>query len=232
MMKPSSLLLCVCGLVATLSVACGTSGSKPTSFPEVRFRVRPSGTAKFTAELRTNGVRHTFPAGTTFTASSNFDFYLEGAAPPYGGTFTLAPDSPGGLDVVLTVTGQSEQTATADAAHPEAVVGDATAAAPPSLEVRFHVCLPLTDFSTCFSSSDPGVSGVTFNGSVGDPFNTYLLFGTTPSIYYLEGARDTVNGVFALQPSTGQVLVAQLFINGQLIDTASGTHDVLLKKNL
>ena len=232
MMKPSSLLLFVCGLVATLGVACGTSGSDPTNFPEVRFRVRPSGTAKFTAELRTNGVKHTFPTGTTFTASSDFDFYLEGAAPPYGGTFTLAPDSPGNFEVVLTVTGQSDQTASADPAHPQAVVGSAAAAAPASLEVRFNVCLPLSDFSTCFGPSDPGVFGVTFNGSVGDPSNTYLLFGTTPSIYFLEGARDTVNGVFALQPSTGQTLVAQLYINGKLIDTASGTHDVLLKENL
>ncbi|MBP1686872.1 MAG: hypothetical protein H6Q33_3015 [Deltaproteobacteria bacterium] len=231
-MKPSALLLCVCGLVATMGVACGTSGSEPTSYPEVRFRVRPNGTAKFTAELRTNGILHGFPTGTTFTASSNFDFYLEGAAPPYGGTFTLAPDSPGGLDVVLTVTGESEQTATADAARPRAIVGSTAAAAPPRQEVRFHVCLPLSDFSTCFGSNDPGVFGVTFNGSVGDPFNTYLLFGTTPSIYYLEDARDTVNGVFAIQPSTGQTLVAQLFINGNLIQTESGTHDVLLKESL
>jgi hypothetical protein len=232
MMKPALRMLGVCALLATLGAACGTSGSEPTSYPEVRFRVRPSGTAKFTAELRSNGILHSFPSGTTFTASSNFDFYLEGAAPPYGGTFTLAPDSPGGFDVVLTVTGESEQTASADAGHPQAVVGSTAAAAPPNLEVRFHVCLPLVDFSTCFSSSDPGVFGVTFNGSVGDPFNTYLLFGTTPSIYYLEGARDTVNGVFALQPSTGQNLLAQLYINGQLIQTASGTHDVLLKENL
>lgn len=231
-MKPSSLLLCVCGLVASLGVACGTSGSEPTSYPEVRFRVRPSGTAKFTAALRTNGILHSFPAGTTFTATSNFDFYLEGAAPPYGGTFTLTPDSPGGFEVVLTVTGQSEQTAAADAAHPEAVVGSTAPATPPSSETRFHVCLPLQDFSTCFGSSDPGVFGVTFNGSVGDPYNTYILFGTTPSIYYLEGARETVNGVFALQPSTGQTLVAQLFINGKLIQTESGAHDVLLKENL
>lgn len=231
-MKPSFLFLFICGLVATLGVACGTSGSEPTSYPEVRFRVRPNGTAKFTAALRTNGILHSFPAGTTFTASSNFDFYLEGAAPPYGGTFALAPDSPGGFDVVLTVTGQSEQTATADAAHSQVSVGSTAAAAPPQQEIRFHVCLPLFDFSTCFGSSDPGVFGVTFNGSVGDPFNTYLLFGTTPSIYYLEGARNTVNGVFALQPSTGQNLVAQLFINGQLIQTESGAHDVLLKENL
>lgn len=214
-----------------LIVGCGTSGSDPTTFPEVRFRVRPSGTARFTAELITHGVKHSFPSGTVFTANSDFDFYLEGAAPPYGGTFTLAPDSPGNLEVVLTVTGFSDQTVTADVAHP-AVVGTVTAASPPSLEVRFHLCLPLADFSSCFGPSDPGLFGVAFSGSVGDTLNTHLVFGRTPSIYYLEGARDTANGVFALLPSTGQSLVAQLFINGQLRQTASGPHDVLLKENL
>ena len=54
----------------------------------------------------------------------------------------------------------------------------------------------------------------------------------TPSIYFLEGAQDSVNAVFRLAPTTGQTLVARLFINGVLEQTQSGTEDVLIRQDL
>lgn len=234
MMKRAHLLNLVGGLIAILGVGCGgTSGSRPTALPEVRFRVRPSGLTRFTAVMVTNGVTHDFP-GTVFTVSSDFDFYFENTAPPYGGTFTVEPDDHGNfgdIEVILSVTGQTEQTVSADRTTHAAVVGTVTAGVAPSLEVRFETCVPLPPSTACSAVDDP-VFGLPMSATLGDPFTTRLLFTTAPSIYYLDGVRDSVHGVFALEPSNGYKLVAKLFINNQLQQTQSGDGDVILKHNL
>jgi len=220
-------------MLAAVAAGCGTSGSRPTTHPEVRFRVRPSGQTRFSVVMVTNGVRHEFP-GTVFTISSDFDFYFENTAPPYGGTFVVEADefgNYGDLEVVLSVSGQSEQTVSADPVTRTAVVGTVTNGVPPTQEIRFETCVPLPPSTTCTAAEDP-VFGLPMNATIGDPFTSHVSFGNAPSIYYLEGAIDSVHGVFSLQPSAGYILVAKLFINNQLQQTESGHGDVSLKQNL
>jgi hypothetical protein len=219
-----------------LATGCGTTGSAPTTTAEVLFKVRPIGggpnpAAVFTAELMAGGVKHAFP--TTFTATADVDFVLENAAAPYGGTFTVSEGSRD-IHVVLSVTGVTDTSAdSAGAAHP-AVVGTITpATAPPANEVRFEVCAPSDNAASCaVPGSDSGDFGKPFNGSIGDAFNTHLIGGLTPSIFFLDGARDSIHAVFALAPFTGKKLIARLYINGELKEEASDTGDVVLKQDL
>ena len=209
---------------------------KPATTAEVVFRVRPivgeqNPEVVFSAELLAGGVKHTFPA--TFTATADVNFVIENAAPPYGGTFTVSEGSRD-IEVALYVAGGFDISAdSAGPAHP-AVVGTITpAAAPPVNEVRFEVCVASDNAASCgIPGRDSGVFGLPFNGSVGDAFNPHVIGGITPSIFFLEDARDSVNGVFALAPSTGQKLIARLYVNGELIEAASDTGEVVLKHDL
>jgi hypothetical protein len=138
------------------------------------------------------------------------------------------------IHVVLSVIGVTDTSAdSAGAAHP-AVVGTITpAAAPATNEVRFEVCVPSDNAASCgIPGSDSGVFGLPFNGSIGDAFDTHLIGGLTPSIFFLDGARDTINAVFALAPFTGQNLIARMYINGELKEEGSGTGNVILKQDL
>jgi hypothetical protein len=85
---------------------------------------------------------------------------------------------------------------------------------------------------TCFTEGDSGVFGLPFTATVGDAFQTHLLGSLTPSVYFLEGARESANGVFRLAPVTGQTLVGQLFINGSLRQTQANTEDVVVREDL
>lgn len=217
--------------IVMLAVGCGTSGSRAPQFAEVRFQVRPTGKSVFTAELSANGSTHTF-GGAEFTATSLFDFVLENAMPPYSGTFTLKDG--GDIDVVMsfadqTITGQTSGIGT------QARVSSGTTGSTPvstSPEVRFDVCAPSASPTNCFQPDDSGIFGLPFSGTIGDANTTHLINGITPSIYFLEGAEDNVSGVFALNPFTGQNLLTQLFVDGQLKQSESGSHDVLVKENL
>jgi hypothetical protein len=219
---------------------CGTTGSRPTLYPEVQFQVHPSGQSKFTVnELDVGSVRHTFPAGTSFTVTSTFYFYFENAPPPYSGTFTL--EDGGDIEVALLVTPGGNPGVSDTASGPGTTVTVSTGGSPsptfatpipPTQEVRFDVCVPSLTPGTCFTEGDSGIFGLPFSGSVGDASQTHQLNGLTPSIYFLEGAQDSVNAFFRLTPTTGQRLVAQLFINGTLEQTQSDTGDVLIKQDL
>ena len=219
---------------------CGTTGPEPTLYPEVQFQVHPSGQSTFTVkELDLGGVRHTFPAGTSFTATSTFYFYFENAPPPYSGTFTL--ESGGDITVFLLVTPTGNPEVSDTASGPGSTVTVSTGVSPspmpatpipPTEEVRFDVCVPLLTPGTCFTEGDSGVFGLPFTATVGDAFQTHLLGSLTPSVYFLEGARESANGVFRLAPVTGQTLVGQLFINGSLRQTQANTEDVVVREDL
>ncbi|MGD0947282.1 MAG: hypothetical protein ABSA52_07605 [Candidatus Binatia bacterium] len=226
--------------LGAVGAGCGTTGSSPTLYQEVQFQVLPSGQSTFTVnELDVGGVRHTFPAGTSFTASSTFYFYFENAPPPYSGTFTL--ESGGDVTVKLFITPTNSAKASDTTSGPGSTVTVSTGASPSSMpatpippteEVRFDVCVPSLTPGTCFTQGDSGIFGLPFTGTVGDAFQTHLLSGFTPSIYFLEGAQENANGVFRLTPVTGDTLVVQLFINGSLRQTQANTKDVVVKQNL
>ena len=207
-------------------------------YPEVRFRVQPVGQSTFSVdELDAGGVQHTFPEGTTFTAISAFDFYFENAPPPYTGTFSLL--NGGDITVTLFVPGTTEvheftgeTSAALGITQVRVSSGPTSPAIPAPQEIRFDVCVPLASSATCSTTGDAGVFGLPIIGSVGDASETHLLNGFTPSIYFLEGAQDSVNAVFRLAPTTGQTLVARLFINGALEQTHSGINDVIIRQDL
>jgi hypothetical protein len=189
-------------------------------------------------ELVAGGVRHTFPADMVFTTNAPFFFYFENAPPPYSGTFTLL--SGANVHVRLFVPGTTEvHEFNADTEAPEVTTvtvssGPSPVVTAPTQEVRFDVCVPSATPGTCFTSGDAGVPNLPFNGNLGDAFVTYLLNGLTPSIYFLEGARDNVNAIFRLGPVTGDALMVQLFINGALEQTGSSASSdgVIIQQDL
>jgi sporulation-control protein spo0M len=86
---------------------------------------------------------------------------------------------------------------------------------------------------------DPGNSGISFSGSIGDGVSTRLVgspnphvqsFALTPTSYFYAGARDNVNAVF--RSVSGQLLVVRLYVNGALRQTSSGTEDVVIREDL
>jgi hypothetical protein len=235
--------------LGALGDGCGTTGSRPTLYPEVRFEVDPvpaSVTFRVDA-LVAGGVQHTFPADMVFTASGPFFFYFENAPPPYSGTFTVcgkpngncspAGASDGNLHVKLFVPGTTEvhefNAETLVPHIPQVTIssGPISAVTPPTREVRFDLCVPFLTPGTCFTGGDSGLFSKSFTGTLGDASQTHELFGATPSIYFLEGAQDNVDGVFTLD-QTGPLFVAQLFIDGILRQTQANTGDVIVTQDL
>ncbi len=224
---------------------CGESGSQPVLFPEIQFAVGLAPCevgqacppqAQFVAELEVGGVSH--KVSSPLLDTSSFQLFAENAAPPYAGKFTLVPpqqaDAPvRDIQVRLIVTGQTTQTGFTSGVAVPAVVGAFTGTLPPPAEeVRFDVCVPLLTPGTCFGAGDSGIFGLPFQGTIGDAAQTHLLSTAVPSIFFLENAVDTVNGIFTLSPFTGQYLVAQLFLNGAFKQTQSSIHDVVIRQDL
>jgi hypothetical protein len=227
----------VAALLGALNFGCGTSGSGPTLYPEVQFQVQPAGPSTFRVdELDAGGVRHTFPEGTTFTASNFFYFVFENAPPPYSGTFTLL--NGGDITVTLLVPGvyEFDRHTSQDMGITQVTVssGPISVTAPPTQEVRFDVCVQSLTSGPCLTGGDAGVFHVPFNGSVGDASQTHQIVGFTPSIYFLEGAQDNASGVFRFVPASGQTLVVRLLINGAVeeTDSSSSTDAVLIQHDL
>ena len=223
----------------------------PPSVPEVRFQIGPArgstaAPVSFAVQsLFAGSVFHSFPEGMQFTTGGVFSFYLEGATEPYGGTFVRAMHSTdiAVQEALFTVPGTPQIIATSDTTGkdpPVATVIIPTTATPPvtpvtvSPEVRFDVCAPTAGQSSCFTPGASGASGVAFVATIGDAFVTYLLDRSgsyaTPSMIFLESARDRVNGVF--QNPAGQLLLVQLFVDGQLRQSKLGTFQVVLSLEL
>ncbi len=236
-----------CGLMMFGTTGCGTSGSGPPLFPEVRFEVSPVQGAQppfqFIAErFDIGGVEHTDLAGTTLTATGVFRFIFENAAPSYCGTFrqvgatavTVHLIQEGGPEVSPSTSGDGTEVTACLLGSPTPMP---TAANP---EVRFDVCAQSIPGVLCAAAGgDPGKFDVQFSGVIGDPFVTYLV-GTasatanvpvsTPVIYYFEGASQSVNAVFTgFNQATIQV---QLLINGQLSQNVAGNGNLTLQQDL
>ncbi len=218
---------------------CGQSGSDPLQFPEVRFEVRPSGPATFRVDsLVGGGATHSSVLGQQFSATSAFAFTLENAGGPFEARVTRL--SGGEITVTLTVVAVTGQVQVTDSTGPgkETAVVMATGPAPvvtPGAfhrEVRLDVCAPTTGATSCGAVDDPGIFGVAFTGTLGDLFTSHPLSGVAPSIYFLEGARDSVNAVFTRQAITGDLLQVQLYIDGQLRQTRAATRDVVIREDL
>jgi hypothetical protein len=252
MMKLRSLAVLVITAILTIGGAgCGTSGSNPVEFAEVHFDVKPSGQFTVTS-LLAGGVRHSSIEGQTFATTSTFTIILENAAPPYQGVFTRLPDS-NELTVTVSVIAPRGQTSVSDVTLPdkdtavitcmaasdapagihcmggEPPMPEPTLAANP--EIRFDVCAPSPNASSCFTPGDSGFPGIAFSGTLGDLLTTHLLGGMTPTIFFLEGASHSINAVFR-SSVVDQALLAQLFLNGALRQSRSGSGDVVIREDL
>jgi hypothetical protein len=221
------------------ATGCGSSGSSPPLYAEVRFEVRATsgGQALFAVEeLAAGGVRHTFPPDTIFTTTTvQFRFLFENAPLPYSGTFRQIGDATievhliqegTGIETTVMTSGDATRCppppATPDAAclvTPH-ILGPPLAIKIPNPEVRFDVCSPLPGRITCAAASlDAGNAEVQFVGTIGDPFVTYLIGQSlisnppvfTPAIFFFDGAQDNVAAQFA--GVRDAVLTAQLFID-------------------
>jgi len=225
-----------------VAAGCGTSGSSPTLYPEVRFQVQSNtgGTTTFSVpSLVGNGTTFTFGSGATFTTSSFFSFYLEGAAPPYSGTFVQeSDDAPITVRVFINESSLGPGTVTTGKGSMITVTAEGTPGPPaaPAQQVRFDVCAPLPGGGPCSTTGDSGVPGIPYTGSIGDQFMSHLLSSDTtrqtPAVYFLVNARDSANGIFS--PVSGQFLQVQLWINDALEQSESGTNsnDLILQKDL
>jgi len=242
-MKPfRHAIFAVCIAAVTLCAhGCGTSGSKPIFFAEVIFEIAPSagGEAQFTVEsISAGGVKHDVPE----TLTAPFNIVLENAAPPYEARFKRAGSEEISVHLIrIPATGliETQVTDSTDAGKDTAIVTatepDAVAVTPgiPNPEVRINVCAPFDQVSGCFPGE--GTNGLPFAGTLGDAFITRLIVASaafspmTPSIYFLEGARDSVSAVLR---GVGNLLRIELVINGTLRQASAGTGDVVVREDL
>ncbi len=247
--------LCAWGVaLLTTMTGCGTSGSEPVLFPEVRFEVSPTTGApfQFVAErFDIGGVEYTDLAGTTLTgtatgeggALSVFRIVFENAPPSYCGTLRQVGAAAITVHLLQEGTGiETSSTTSGDGTTVTTCILGSPAPMPvaPNPAVRFDVCAPSLDLPSCAAAGgDPGRFGVQFSGVIGDPFVTYLL-GTgsstvnppafVPAIYYFQGASQTVNAVFT--GFNGAELSVQFFINGQLNQNATGGGNLVFEQDL
>jgi hypothetical protein len=250
MRRVRSCLLTIVSVTLIAVSGCGTSGSNPVLYHEVRFQVEPAaaGQATFSVvALDADGVPFGFPDGTTFTTTGAFNFYLEGSAPPYSGTFVQEGTATISVSVFIDrnlVSGGN----TTHGPNTSVTVGPVdlgTPGSPPPQGplVRFDICAPGPDSGTCSTTNGPGLPavpagnfGIPYKGSIGDEFMSHLLESdvsrTTPAIYFLQNARDSANGIFT--PISSQFLQAQLFVSDVLEQTTSGTtsDNLILRKDL
>jgi hypothetical protein len=248
------LLVAIAGTALTAAAGCGTSGSAPTLYHEVRFQVVPAttGQATFSVDsLVAGGTAFGFPTGTTFTTTGTFNFYLEGAASPYSGTFTQQGPDPITVTVYIDrslVSGDNTSQGSGVPLFVGPVSQGAQVPPPPGTPlpqapmVRFDVCAPAPGNSVCSTmntsagaTAPAGSFGIPYSGSIGDQFFSHLLYNdptrTTPGIYFLQNPQDSANGIVA--SASGQLLQLQLFIDGALHQTAAGTgNDVQVREDL
>jgi len=223
--------------------ACGTSGHDRPQYPEVRFKIEPvgGGSANFRFlldALFANDRYEIYLTGTEFVATGPFHIVLENAQTAYGGRFTRGDGSPD-LNVTLSLVSAASQTSVSDSTLGQKDTASvAIGGAPPdpgdrdTSEVRFHICVPSPDSDACFSDTGSGTPGIPFTGTIGDAFSSHLINGTTPSVYFLQGAKDTVNAAITRLGSTGPSLRAELYIDGALKDTDTGTGDLIFREDL
>ncbi len=222
--------------------ACGTSGHDVPEYPEVRFTIEPAGGGggfRFLLDtLFANDRYETYLTGTEFAATGPFHIVYENAQPAYGGRFTRGDGSPD-LKVTLGVITASNQTNVSDSTlGPKDTATVITGGSPPrpedleTSEVRFHICVPSPDRDACFSDSGSGTPGIPFTGTIGDTISSHQINGTTPSVYFLQKAQDTVNAAITRTGSKGPSLRAELYINGILKDTQTGTGDLIFREDL
>jgi len=170
-------LLAIVIVILVAAAGCGTSGSSPILYHEVRFQVEPAnsgiGQATFSViSLNADGVPFGFANGTTFTTTGAFNFYLDGAAPPYSATFVQQGDAPILVSVFIDrnlVSGDNVSTGPGSTVTVGPIdLGTPGPPAPAGPLVRFDVCAPFPGLGTCSTTNPtdlpPGKQG-TCSGS-------------------------------------------------------------------
>jgi len=220
-----------------LSTACGKSGERETRPVEVLFYANiPTGAAFEVVALQGENADHRFD-GVVFEAPQLF--VLENAIQPVRGIFknvdpelTLVVELAFGTDLVnrqeippgvcCTVAPGSDCSQATE-------VCDEFPATPSEPEIRFDVY------------SIAGATHVGFSATLGDQVATNITacaLGSniclTPTTFFLEQPQDVVSGVFTKYSNQDPtaVLRADLYIDGVLSESASGTDNVVVSRDL
>jgi hypothetical protein len=224
-------------LCATLASACGESGSRETRPAEVMFRVaRPSGAKFRVAAIQAANALHLFEDKEFKTAHI---FVLEDPYQPVTGIFqNTDPTLPITVEMSIgtqLVSSQEIQPGicctvgsgrTCDQAT---ATCDAPTSTPGGDEVRIEVV-----------SLSPSAN-VGFSASIGDNEATNItacVIGAdicrTPATFFMEDPVDSVSAVItkAAGENNDIELNAQLFVNGDLKDQASGRGTIVVKHDL
>lgn len=243
-MRTSSLVWIGAAVALFGAAGCGTSGSNPTEFREIRILIEPNGggVAQFeVVSLIAGGVSHPHFVGQQFTAPMTIA--LLNAQLPYEAKFKqLGTNS---IHVRAIVSNSSETSADSSETTLAVVPPEGSTVSgsepPASPEVQFNVCALLPGHSSCLTPTDPGLNGLGFSGTIGDPATTHVLppacsanisqpCTTTPTVYFLEAARDSVNGVF--NGGLDQPFRVELLIDGTVEESSQGTGDLILQKDI
>jgi hypothetical protein len=250
------------GATLVAAAGCGTTGSNPILYPEVRFSIEQSpdtastGQATFTVEtLQAGGVSHPSIAGQTFIAP--FSFVLENAPPPYRGSFKRPADG-AEITVTVTVVAQIAETEVSDSTSPAQGTAPAKNTARLSCDRVTNttlgiLCVPVaTDpspapaanpevrFDVCALLPGSGSCSTTDDppGLFGIPFSGTL--GDLLISHAVDGLTPRIfflegaqhNAAARFLAATSKILEAQLFVNGQLQPPTAIGSDVIIQKDL
>lgn len=217
--------------------ACGSSNDDPPLYAEARFEVTASagGEAPFTVDrIVVGGRAFVFPAGTVFTNSATFTFFVENSPGPFYASFTRAGDA----DITVQLFRQPSEsfvdTDSTSGTKDTAVVqfGGAVDPTAPveSPMVRVDFCVPTAGSSECDVATSNSGRSQGFSGSIGDLSVSYLVNGATPAVYLFRGAADTVSAV--VNTNTGTELTGRLWVDNTLKQVDSSSDDVVLRVDL
>jgi len=215
-------------------VACGESGQRETRPIEVLFFVDgPSGTPFRVTALQAANADHSF--GDQVFETPYF-FVLENSFQPVSGTFEALEDPISvtfALGSPTSALGQEGETKTIVPGGLDNSVG----AGQPDPRVRGHEAR----FDV---TSIAGPINVGFTATLGDQKGTNITTCAlpndvaqscmTPTTFFLENPQTTLSGVFTklFGESPDAELKVELFLDGKLVRTATGTGDVILSKDL
>lgn len=222
--------LCLC-------VACGESGTREAQPVEVTFSaLRPGGASFEVPVIQTANGDHRL-VGRAF--QSPHLFVLENGEQPVKGVFkNRDPQLPLVVELNFGLTLVSRQEIPPGVCcivAPGANCATATETCeeleplPMRHEVRFEVFTPLSPSGTAFSATigDEKATNITACALGSDVC-------TTPATFFLEEAEGRVSGVFTKlagqDPAT--VFRVELYVDGHLKDSGSGTQNVVVKHEL
>ena len=229
-MDHNRFLLILFAAVVLSCLACGKSGDRPTRPIEVIYYVSGvSGTRFQVEQLQAANADHRLPDRELKAPSF---IVMENALQPVSAVFRNAEGQLDPITVSLFLGNVLRRTVEI-APGTSATVGEGTPV--PNVigpDVRFEI------------SSTTGPENVGFDVSIGDLYDTNVTncnirpvaveFCSTPAMFFLEDARETITGIFTKLGGQDEdaVFKVDLFVNGAFVESGSGRDDVVIEHDL